>query len=61
MKQIEKNTLCYYCLGCNKQEDTDYKPVMRCKNFITGVENWQEKLREELKKNAYRRFNELYA
>lgn len=24
MKQIEKNTLCYYCLGCNKQADTDY-------------------------------------
>ena len=28
MKQIEKNTLCYYCLGCNKQADTDYKPVI---------------------------------
>lgn len=40
------------CLGCNKQEDTDYKPVMRCKNFIQGIENWQEKLREELKKNG---------
>ena len=52
MKQIESNTICYYCMGCNKQEDTDYKPVMRCKNFIQGIENWQEKLREELKKNG---------
>ena len=51
MKQIEKNTLCYYCLGCNKQEDTDYKSVMRCKGFVPGINNWQEKLREELKKS----------
>lgn len=51
MKQIESNTLCYYCMGCNKQENTDYKPVMRCKGFVPGIENWQEKLREELKKD----------
>lgn len=48
MKQIKKNTLCYYCLGCNKQEEIDYKPVMRCKGFVPGVENWQELLRREL-------------
>lgn len=48
MKQIKKNTLCYYCLGCNKQEEIDYKPVMRCKGFVPGVENWQELLRKEL-------------
>lgn len=52
MKQIKKNTLCYYCLGCNKQEDIDYKPVMRCKGFCAGVENWQELLGEELKKKC---------
>ena len=51
MKQIERNTLCYYCLGCIKQESEDYKPVMRCKNFTAGIEKWQEKLREELKKS----------
>lgn len=55
MKQIEKNTLCYYCLGCNKQESEEYKPVMRCKDFMAGTENWQEKLREELKKNVKNR------
>ena len=51
MKQIKKNTLCHYCLGCNKQESEDYKPVMRCKSFISGVENWHEKLRKELKRS----------
>lgn len=50
MKQIEKNTLCYYCLGCNKQEDTDYKPVMRCKNFAPDRPDWREKLERELRK-----------
>lgn len=49
MKQIKKNTLCYYCLGCNKQESEEYKPVMRCKGFVPGIENWQERLRKELK------------
>ena len=51
MKQIKKNTLCYYCLCCNKQEYENYKPVIRCENFMAGIENWQEKLREELKKS----------
>ena len=46
MKQIERNTLCYYCMGCNKQENENYKPVMRCKKFIQGIENWQEKLQD---------------
>jgi hypothetical protein len=51
MKQTKKNTLCYYCLGCNKQESEDYKPVMRCKSFTAAIEIWQENLREELKKS----------
>lgn len=52
MKQIEKDKLCSYCLGCQAEEQEEFKPVMRCKNFIQGIENWQEKLREELKKNG---------
>ena len=55
MKQIKKNTLCYYCLGCNKQESEEYNPVMRCKRFAAAIENWQEKLREELKKSEQNR------
>jgi hypothetical protein len=51
MKQIKKNTLCYYCLGCNKQESEEYKSVARCKYFVPGIKNWQEKLRKELKKS----------
>lgn len=28
MKQLSKNTLCYYCLGCNKQENMDFKAII---------------------------------
>lgn len=55
MQQIKKNTLCYYCLGCNKQENEYYKPVIRCKDFMVGIENWQEELREEPKKSEQNR------
>ena len=51
MQQIRKDTLCYYCLGCNKQENEEYKQVSRCKYFVQGIDNWQEKLRAELKKS----------
>lgn len=49
MEQIPKNKLCYYCMGCNQQGNSDYKPVNRCNDFMAGIENWQEKLREEQK------------
>lgn len=49
MEQIPRNKLCYYCIGCMQQENLDYKPVNRCNGFMAGIENWQEKLREELK------------
>lgn len=52
MKQIKKNTLCYYCLGCNRLELEAFNGILRCKNFGAGIENWQEKLREELKKDV---------
>ncbi len=48
-KAIEKDKLCYYCLGCNKLE-TEFEGVRNCKNFISGIQNWQDKIREELKK-----------
>ena len=49
MKQIGKNTLCYYCLGCKEESiKEEEKPG---KNFVPGIENWQDKLREELKKS----------
>lgn len=49
MKQIDNKKLCKYCLGCNKLEDENFEGVMRCKNFTAGVDNWQEKWKEELK------------
>ena len=48
MKQIKKNTLCYYCLGCNKQESEEYKPVMRCKKVCGS----NRKLAREIKRGA---------
>lgn len=49
MEQIKKDKLCYYCYGCNKLE-TDFKGVSRCKDFVSVVADYQEKIREELKK-----------
>jgi len=48
MKQIDKQYLCYYCLGCQKEELETFEPVMRCKNFIPGYVDWQERMRKEL-------------
>ena len=50
MKQIGKDKLCKYCTGCNQLELSEFKPVMRCKNFVPGYDDWQEMLRKELKK-----------
>ena len=51
MKQIEKNTVCYYCYGCGKLEDENFNGFKSCKHFITAVADWQEKYRKELKKS----------
>lgn len=50
MKQIEKDKLCFYCLGCQSQEQEDFNPVMRCKNFAPDRPDWREKLEKELRK-----------
>lgn len=49
MKQIDNKKLCYYCLGCLKLENENFTGVMRCKGFIPGMENWQEKWKEQMK------------
>ena len=48
MKQIDNKKLCYYCMGCMKLEDEGFDGVMRCKGFIPGTDNWQEKWKKEL-------------
>ena len=54
MKQIDNKKLCFYCLACCKLEDKNFDGVMRCKDFMAGVDNWQEKLEKELMKNDSR-------
>lgn len=49
MAQIKGNKLCYWCLGCNQLETSIFNGVMRCNDFVPGAEDWQEKLRKELK------------
>jgi len=54
MKQMEKDQLCYYCLGCNKLQQNEFEGVRNCKNFITGIADWQEKINKELRRNERR-------
>ena len=49
MKQIDNKKLCKYCLGCCKLEDENFDGVMRCEGFIPGINNWQEKWKEQMK------------
>ena len=50
MKQIDNKKLCLYCLGCNKLEVESFDGVMRCKNFVAGQADWQERWKEALKR-----------
>ncbi len=50
MKQLKKDMLCYYCHGCNKEENESFEGVRNCKVFVAGIDNWQEKFRKELKR-----------
>ena len=52
MKEIKKNKLCHYCLGCNKLELESFNGVYRCNNFIQAMENWREKYNDELRKKG---------
>ena len=49
MKQIDNKKLCKYCLGRNKLEDEKFDGVMRCKHFMAGYADWQERWKEALK------------
>lgn len=52
MKEIKKNKLCHYCLGCNKLELESFTGVYRCNNFIQAIKNWREKYNDELRKKG---------
>lgn len=52
--QIKKDQLCYYCLGCNKLLDINFKGTRNCKYFMAGIADWQVLIREELKERGKR-------
>lgn len=37
MKQIDKHTLCYYCLGCNQLENSNFNGTKTCTGFYKGT------------------------
>lgn len=52
MKQLEDMPgICKYCSGCMRLELDDFKSVYRCKDFEPAQVNWEQYIREELKKN----------
>ena len=53
MKQLsEMKGICKYCAGCLRLENEDFKPVYRCRDFEANQVNWEELMREELRKNG---------
>lgn len=48
MKQIEKDKLCYYCLGCQLLEG-QFEGIRNCKRFTPDRENWHEQMKEVMK------------
>lgn len=40
MKNIRKDTICQYCLGCNRLENSEFEGVRNCSNFFTYYNNW---------------------
>lgn len=51
MKQLKDMLgICKYCVGCLRLEDENFRSVYRCKDFEANQINYEELLREELKK-----------
>lgn len=51
MAEIKEDTLCKYCLGCNKLSDSNFIGVRSCKIFTAGYENWRKLFENSMKKN----------
>lgn len=49
MNQLEDNNLCFYCLGCNKEECEDFEPKMNCEGFVPANNDWHKRYYESLK------------
>lgn len=48
MKQFDKDTLCYYCLGCNREEQENFNGVKNCNIFVAGrdMKEFYKRLKE---------------
>jgi len=51
MVQLRGDTLCKYCLGCNKLENYNFIGTRNCKGFVPGYENWREMYEKALQNN----------
>ena len=51
MKQLaDMPGICKYCTGCLRLEDENFKSRYRCKDFEPNQMNWEDLMKEELKK-----------
>lgn len=41
MREVDKKTLCYTCLGCNMLEDERFMGKYKCENYINGYKENQ--------------------
>ena len=48
MKQLEKDKLCNYCIGCNLLEIDTFNGIRNCWNFEKYKDNWYEEYYKEL-------------
>jgi len=51
MAELRSDTLCKYCLGCNKLENYNFIGTRNCKSFIPGYKNWRDLYENSLKEN----------
>ena len=52
-----EQTVCDYCLGCNRLENNFFKKLKHCPNFVPANTNWHE---EYIKKIKGERKQEIY-
>ena len=51
MAELKGDTLCKYCLGCNKLMNINYIGIRSCKKFAPGYENWREMYDKAIQEN----------
>ena len=51
MEQLkDMRGICKYCIGCLRLEDENFQSKYRCKDFEANQVNWEQLIREELRK-----------